>query len=160
MQLVRRFVLLCSLMFWLGGFTFYAAVVVPIGTEVLGSPLDQGWITRRVTFWLNVAGVFALAAWAWDLAAEPAPTRLLGAARWLLWLFIAAALVALFVLHPQMDALLNVRRERMLDRAMFRTLHRTYLWVSTAQWAAALTLILATVYTWSRRRHDTGEPKA
>jgi hypothetical protein len=160
MQLVRRFVLLCLLMFWIGGFTFYAAVVVPIGTEVLGSPLDQGWITRRVTFWLNVAGVFALAAWAWDLAAEAAPTRLLGATRWLLWLFIAAMLVALFILHPQMDTLLNVERERVLDRALFRTLHRVYLWVSTVQWGAALVLILATVHTWNRRPHNIGEPEA
>src|SRR5947209_19521490 len=85
MVVVRGFLLLWLLMFWLGGFTFYAAVVVPIGTEVLGSAADQGWITRRVTPWLNVAGAVALAGWAWDIAADPSATRLRQYLRWLLW---------------------------------------------------------------------------
>jgi len=31
--LARRFLTIAALMFWQGGFTFYAAVVVPIGTD-------------------------------------------------------------------------------------------------------------------------------
>src|SRR5947209_17239059 len=84
MVVVRRLLLLWLLMFWLGGFTFYAGVVVPIGTEVLESSLAQGWITRRVTTWLNVAAAVTLAAWAWDLAAGPAPAPRQWL-RWLLW---------------------------------------------------------------------------
>src|SRR2546428_9021513 len=68
---LRRFLVLAALMFWQGGFTFYAAVVVPVGQQVLGSDLEQGFITRQVTQWLNVAGAVALVPLAWDvLAAE------------------------------------------------------------------------------------------
>src|SRR3954471_15293662 len=104
MTLFRRALLVFALMFWQGGFTFYSAVVVPIGTDVLGSAAEQGWITRRVTVWLNVAGAVALPVWAWDLAASPVPTRRRQAVRWLLWGVMAAALGLLFWLHPQLDA--------------------------------------------------------
>lgn len=33
---------------WWGGLCFYAVVIVPIGTEVIGS-VEQGFITQRVT---------------------------------------------------------------------------------------------------------------
>ncbi|MFM8571811.1 MAG: hypothetical protein ACKOAU_09465 [Pirellula sp.] len=35
---------------WWGGLSFYAIVVVPIGTEQIGS-VAQGFITQRVTQW-------------------------------------------------------------------------------------------------------------
>src|ERR671917_504286 len=64
MRLFRRSLLLWLLLLWQGGFLFYTAVVVPIGTDVLGSPLVQGLITRRVTDWLKLFG----AAWAGPVA--------------------------------------------------------------------------------------------
>src|SRR5689334_22865465 len=70
--LVRRFAVLAALMFWQGGFTFYAGVVVPIGTDVFGSAAGQAGITRRVAWYINVSGAAALAVFAWDvLAARP-----------------------------------------------------------------------------------------
>src|SRR5215475_1348897 len=68
MSMVRRCVLLAALMYWVGGFTFYAAAVVPIGSEVLGSHLSQGRITRRVAVHLNLAASVAIVLWAWDIA--------------------------------------------------------------------------------------------
>src|SRR5437899_2231150 len=56
---LRRFTVLIALMFWQGGFTFYAAVVVPIGQEELGSHESQGFITRGVTNYQNRAGAIA-----------------------------------------------------------------------------------------------------
>jgi hypothetical protein len=147
MVLFRRLLLLWLLMFWLGGFTFYAAVVVPVGTEVLGSAFEQGWITRRVTNWLNVAGAVALASWAWDLAAEPAPTRMRQRLRWLLWLLLVLALAVLVALHPWMDALLDAGAWND-NHDTFRTVHRVYLWLSSAQWAVAIVLSIATLRTW------------
>src|SRR5436309_2887015 len=44
---------------WFGGFTFYAAVVVPDLHEALGG-LETGAISRRVSFFLNALGVMAL----------------------------------------------------------------------------------------------------
>ena len=49
-------------MLWQGGFLFYAAVVVPTGTEVLGS-FEQGRVTRHVTDWLNGIGAVTLSSW-------------------------------------------------------------------------------------------------
>ena len=37
MMLMRRLCLLVAIMFWQGGFMFYGAVVVPIGSKILGS---------------------------------------------------------------------------------------------------------------------------
>ena len=43
----RLFLLLVWAAWW-GGLCFYAVVVVPIGTELIGS-VEQGFITQRVT---------------------------------------------------------------------------------------------------------------
>src|SRR5437588_3457741 len=99
MSLLRRLVVLAALMFWQGGFTFYAAVVVPIGQDVLGSHLEQGFITRRVTVYLNLAGAVALLPLVWDAVATRDPAAWRRWLRLLLWLALAVALVALYRLH-------------------------------------------------------------
>jgi hypothetical protein len=147
-----------ALMFWQGGFTFYAAVVVPIGTDVLGSPAAQGWITRRVTGYLNLAGAVALVVLGWDVAASRDPRRWRRLLRWLTWLVMATALGVLVWLHPRLDALLDVDFQEILDRRLFRGLHRRYLWVSTAQWAAGIAAVLLMLRAWqgedSEQRRD------
>jgi hypothetical protein len=154
MFLLRRWFLLWLLMFWLGGFTFYAAVVVPIGTDVLGSSLQQGAITRQVTNWLNLAGAATLGAWAVELVVSPAPTPLRQRLRWLSWCVMAVPLLALIVLHPLMAGLLDAP---VLDKDTFRTLHRWYLWLSTVQWAAGLLLSFMTLQTWRDADQRFGE---
>ncbi len=146
--LFRRFLVLAALMFWQGGFTFYAAVVVPVGQEELGSHLAQGFITRRVTNYLNLAGAVALVPLAWDVAraADPSVRRRRG--RGLCWLGMTAALVALIWLHPHLDSLLDLDSQTLLDRARFRPMHRWYLWISTVQWALAVAYTALTVWAW------------
>ena len=53
-RFLRRFLVLAALMFWQGGFTFYAAVVIKVGQDVLGSHRRQGFVTRRVAQYLNL----------------------------------------------------------------------------------------------------------
>src|SRR2546423_10638475 len=60
LRLMRRFLVIAALMLWQGGFTFYAAVVVPIGMDELGSHTAQGFLTRRVAPFINLAGLLAL----------------------------------------------------------------------------------------------------
>lgn len=49
MILLSRWLLLWALMFWQGGFTVHGGVVVPVGSAVLGSEREPGFITRTVT---------------------------------------------------------------------------------------------------------------
>jgi hypothetical protein len=138
----RRFLAVAALMFWQGGFTFYAAVVVPIGQEVLGSHLEQGFITREVTWYLNIAGAIALGVLAVELQATGYPRQLYWNWRWALWLSMAAVLLILVFAHPVFNDLIDVDAHVISDRKRFRTLHRIYLWISTLEW------LLGGVYVW------------
>lgn len=142
---LRRLALFMTLMFWQGGFMFYGGVVVPVGTAVLGSDADQGFITRSVTNYLNLAGAVALAVWAWDIASGPRAGRSL---RGSLWCVLAATLGLLAVLHVRMDGYLDAEAMRVLDRPAFRVLHHWYLTTSTAQWVVCILLAGATIHAW------------
>jgi hypothetical protein len=152
--LPRRFLVLIALMFWQGGFTFYAAVVVPIGTEYLGSSREQGFITRQVSDSLNLWGAVALGILAVDVAVTEGESRRVRAGRALTCLGMLLLLAALAWLRPQMDQYLDLDVHELLDRRAFRTLHRTYLWLSTFQWALGLVFIGLTLRAW--RQEDRG----
>jgi hypothetical protein len=153
--LLRRYLVLVALMFWQGGFTFYASVVVPVGQEVLGSHLEQGFITRRVTDYLNLAGVVALLPLAWDTAAARDRARWRTRLRWLTWLGMAALLAVLVWLHPRLEALLDVETHTIADGKLFRSSHRSYLWISTIQWACSLVYAGLALLAWrSEDRHQ------
>jgi hypothetical protein len=144
----RRFLVLAALSFWQGGFTFYAGVVVPVGTDVLGSSLKQGFITRRVTRYLNLTGACALAVLAGDLALARDPSRRRRRGRLLLWAGMLACQAGLFGLHAYLESLLRPGRI-IADREAFRPAHRAYLWVSTFQWALAVLFLLGSMRAWS-----------
>ena len=118
--LVRRFLVVCALLFWQGGFTFYAAVVVPVGSAVLGSHTEQGFVTRRVTDFLNLAGAAALPLLAWDAAASRRGAALWRRLRWSAWVALALTLGLLAWMHVRLDALLAPDAFEVLDRAAFR----------------------------------------
>lgn len=147
-----RFVVLWSLLFWQGGFLFYAAVVVPTAQQVIGHQ-QQGFITRHVSVWLNVAGIVALVVLAVDFFVDwdRRPAR-----RWLLvlcWLGMTGTLVALLLLHPHMDALMDAESYVIDRRSHFRYLHRIYLWTITGQWACAVAHTLLLMSAW--RCHES-----
>lgn len=143
MTTFRRFLVFQAFLLWQGGFLFYSAVVVPVGTGVLGSPALQGQITQPVTDWLNRFGVVWAAVYAWDLVAGRD-----GRWRWLLWAAAVGLLPVLWVLHGRMDALIDVDAGRLTDRAAFRRLHVAYLWASTAHWLLGLVLAWLALRAW------------
>jgi hypothetical protein len=123
-----HFACLAALAFWMGGFTFYALVVIPAGNRLLGS-IQQGLLTQQVTNWMNLLGLLTVA-------------LLLPAARhskWLAtsWLVMSGRLVALFWLHPRLDALID-RTTPAITGDNFYQWHQAYLVAVTIQWSAAL----------------------
>ncbi|HJZ89380.1 MAG TPA: hypothetical protein VKE40_00815 [Gemmataceae bacterium] len=146
MQTFRRFLVLQALMIWQGGFFFYAAVVVPTGTRVLGS-WWQAQVTRHVTDRMNVIGAVALIILGWDQLSAGGLRR----ARWALWGVMAGGLVALAILHPAIEGHVEFGVEgRVVDYPAFYLLHRIYLYVATVQWVAALTYVAVTLRAWHR----------
>lgn len=157
--LFRRFLVLTALLFWQGGFLFYSSVVVPIGQRDLGS-VEQGFLTRQVTDYLNLAGAFALLPLAWDTVAfrEPAPWR--RRLRRLCWIGMAGTLLLQARLHVQLDQLLGLDLARVLDRRQFRTAHRWYLWASTVQWACGVVYCGLTLAAWREEDSKNAGNKA
>jgi len=157
MILLRRFLVVAALAVWMGGFTFYASFAIPAATELLGGHRAAGFITQRVTQSLNLCGAIALAILLWNLVAgwRVAAAR---ERRWLAgaWAFLLAGEIALFVLHPLLDAKLDPATQQILRGSNFESWHRAYLWISTAQWLAALPLLWFTLAVW--RKEDATRP--
>jgi hypothetical protein len=154
MVLLRRALVLAALMFWQGGFTFYAAVVVPIGQHLLHPPLSQGVITRQVTNYLNLAGAVALVPLLWDAAVSGERSVCRRRLRSLSWAGLAATLGLLAWLHVRLDTMLDAVSQP-VDAAAFHAVHRVYLWTQTGQWGLALVYGALALIAWreeDRRR--------
>jgi hypothetical protein len=154
LTLIRRFLVLAVLLFWQGGFLFYAAVVVPIGQEVLTSGTTQGFITRRVTVYLNIAGAVAMMPLLVDVLMEDRRYRLGKQLRLLTWAGLAATLVLLVWMHPRLDAFLDTEMHIVDDMRGFRPWHRWYLWTSTLQWGLGVVYMALMLAAW--RDEDRG----
>jgi hypothetical protein len=135
-----RLFFLVALAIYIGGFTFYSAVVIPVLHDRLESSLETGMVTQRVTDALNWLGVVTLSS-GWCVyglsvargfrSGRGGPPRV-----WTL-LLSSACLVVLFVLHQVLD-----RKIEMDTFTGFYAYHRAYLWISTLQWFANLGLLI------------------
>lgn len=148
--ITHRVLLMVALAVWFGGFTFYTSVVVPIGTDVLGSSRTQGFVTQQVTHVLNIIGGFALAIGLIDLFVERArrSVRVTTFLSVILLLLIVLWIALLFV-HPMLDLMLEPEHEYVADEARFYQLHRVYLWVSTFQWLFCWVWLVLIIRGWS-----------
>jgi len=115
---------------WLGGLAFFAGVIVEVGSDVLGSHLEFGLITRQVAVGLNLTASVVIAALAADLMIGTQRQR----RQWLLWSILASSQIALWILLPWVDALLDAKAHKLLDADAFYFRHRIYLLVSTLEW--------------------------
>lgn len=138
MNHLRRYAVILAFAFWMGGFTFYAAVVIPTAHDVLGSHREVGFITQRVTRWLNGAGVVALTIFAWNLCAlwRGFPWKLRRTLALTLALMIATQ-VALFIEHHILDGLIDAETQSIVLHGRFYGWHRVYLLTAALQWLAS-----------------------
>lgn len=124
------FVLLLFAVWW-GGLTFYAAIVVPIGTELIGAS-EQGFVTQQVTQWHNAV----LTAMSVCLVIEAWRQR-----RWQLWTVVCGLAVidaALLHQHQELSGLISFQDQSISDG--FYSQHAIYLWLTTIEWAIGLTI--------------------
>jgi hypothetical protein len=150
--LMRRSLVLAALMFWQGGFTFYGAVVIPVGLHEIGRL--QSRVTGPVTGWLNLAGLVALVPFAWDAFRRRAPTGWRRLVCRIAWLGMAATLGLLFVLHSLLAQAMDAGTS--FADPHFQTLHRAYLWVGTAQWGCAVVYAVGSLAAWRAEDREAG----
>lgn len=116
---------------WIGSFTFYAAIVVPIGTEVLGKT-SQGFVTQQVAYWINGFSLVIVAFLLADLLRQH------GACRICLASFFALQTCTLVFLHGKLSGYLSFQGLGVAEPEVFYEWHRGYLIVSSLQWATAI----------------------
>ena len=138
---IRFMILFLALAFSFGGFTFYSAVVIPTGTEVF-SATEQGFVTRSVTLFINLAHAVTLVILIWDgIAIRSQRSRRGNGIFVSLLVVFAICLVVLVVLHPRLDGMLDREDMVVIRPRSFYLWHRAYLWTSTVQWLATLGMI-------------------
>ena len=123
-----------ALALWLGGFTFYAAVVVPDLHENLGG-METGEISRRVAPSLYLIGAAALAlGWLVALTDRSHRSGWRGKARLGLLAANSLLLITLVLMHRSLGLQLDSGGKL----AEFRSFHEVYLTTWTVQWLAIL----------------------
>lgn len=118
---------------WWGGLTLYAAIVVPIGTQSVGS-IEQGFITQRVTGWLNAIGIIMVLSMGLFSLRSYRNRRGLFAMATLEGILLVALMQYRVRLTNQMD---YVARD-VADG--FYHQHAIYLWLTTLQWLLGLAI--------------------
>ncbi len=137
---ILRTLFLMTLAIYIGGFTFYSMVVIPILHDRLESAFETGLVTQRVTVALNGLGAATLAIGWCSFGLDAIGRRQDGGGdRWRGWTLLGSSLclVALVVLHRVMD-----QRLESGTLTGFYPWHRAYLWVSTVQWVVNLALLI------------------
>src|SRR4051812_31512870 len=155
LEMSRRFLVLAAIAFWVGGFFFYAGVVIHVGRDVLGGHRIQGFVTQRVTIWMNVASLPALAIFLWNtLAFQRDGGQWLRRGLLATWCLMALIQVLLFWLHPVMDRFLDPATRQIADRRDFVRFHTFYMSIAAIQHFAAVLYLVFTMLLW--RQRDVG----
>lgn len=144
---LRQFFAILSMMFWQGGFMFYGGVVVPVGSHVLGSDTQQGFITQSVTNYLNLAGFVCLIVWTENLWRV---RQRVSKIEWVILAVEFALLATLAVVHFVMDQVLDAETNSVVDYVRFGLGHKIYISVSSVQWLLSLLLLFLTIKRWNR----------
>ncbi len=118
---------------WWGGLTFYGAVVVPIGAQVIGS-VEQGFITQRVSLWIYAFTILYL------MLVLPDVWRHGRLIHRIAWGTAIGMFPGLWFLHRHLSAMLDPATRTIHDDAPFYSWHAIYLWLIAVQWLCGLIL--------------------
>ena len=116
---------------WWGGICFYALVVVPIGTEAIGS-VEQGFITQQVSRSHNVLTVVLLVC----LAIES--LRLKNASIGILTTLLFINVLVLLAWHSRLSGMMNFRDHDVPPA--FYGQHAIYLWMTASEWLLGIVI--------------------
>lgn len=144
---VRILLLLVFALFW-GGLTFYAGFVVRISHEMLIDPMQGGLITQRVTWWLQVLGVVSVVLMLLNAVIVVKQSKRFGAALMALAAVLGVALAGLFMVHGQLDSVIDVEASEIIDRDVFTIGHRRYNQLTTVEWLSCLAYLPLTIVAW------------
>ena len=114
---------------WWGGLSFYAIVVVPVGTSILGSA-EQGFVTQRVTHWHNVISCVFLACLL--IEAFRRKSRSLGC----ICAGLALIDVALVAGHSHLTSMMDFSEQTV--PVHFYARHGIYLSITAAEWTLGM----------------------
>ncbi|MEL7500517.1 MAG: hypothetical protein AAFN77_23190 [Planctomycetota bacterium] len=175
-SLVFYTLLLATFAVWFGGFTFYVSIVIPIGTDVLGSARAQGEITQQVADWLNLFLLITIALmvseqWLlWRNATQIDPSQrpngwpiantLNRRTNLTLVVLLATLLLVLAWLNLQLDGMIQPtqRSIRVIDPSRFYRAHQYYLWISTLQWVIGWIWLAFLITRLLSNRQSTNQP--
>ena len=141
-------------LYW-GGLTFYTGIVVRVIHMVLNDPMDGGLITQKVTFVLQVLGICTLPLMMVNDFSVARRNKRFGLTLFGLTFILACSLTWLFVVHSQLDQLIDTERLMITDRIEFDAAHRRYNQTTTVQWLAAVIYLPLAVHSW--RLVDSGK---
>ena len=132
-----------SFILWWGGFTFYAAFVIPTGQKVLGDHVLMGFITEQVAYKINITALVAcLLSFTNEWIRSGEKISQMQRYAWICLTLMLLLIIASFILYPHLQALLNHETRQETDHAQFYFLHRIYLLLATALWINAIIYIL------------------
>lgn len=143
----RIFFLLAFALHW-GGLTFYAGVVVRISHDVLNDPMDGGLITQRALAVLQILGVVFLVSAVCNCFTVWRQSRKMGYMLSGCTALLGCSLIGLFVVHGQLDSLIDVTAFEITDRVAFELGHRRYKQLTAVHWLASLACFLIAVSCW------------
>lgn len=136
-NMVRPLLLILLFAIWWGGLTFYALIVVPIGSDVTSS-VEQGFITQRVTFWHNLSLTLVT-------LCVIAEAFFRNALKW--WLLSASLMIVnltLQYMHWKLSGIIDA--SEMSVPSDFYRIHAVYLWLTTVEWLIGLAGVLICVH--------------
>ena len=143
----RVLLLLVFALFW-GGLTFYTGIVLRITHAVVNDPMDGGLITQRVTSVLQILGVVTVVLMACNCVVVVRQSPKFGYVLIGCVTLLAGSLIGLFLVHGQLDTLIEAETYTITDREAFDTGHQRYNQLTTVEWLASLAYMTTTVFAW------------